>query len=216
MSEIKVSKKGGPIHVKGIDVIDHTTGEVLLENTKTGHLCRCGGSENKPFCDGTHAKNDFNGERIENTQLSKEERIKKYFQTDSTFKVRDDRYICAHIGVCTDDLPKVYNSKAKPWIAPDNATIEENKALTKKCPSSALDYEEAEQKAKAFFDNQIAKIFIYPKGPYFIQGKVELIDDQDSMKILGEVNDRFAMCRCGKSEKKPFCDGTHWYVEFDK
>jgi CDGSH-type Zn-finger protein len=48
----------GPLQVKGNLEITSGTGRVLARVTST-YLCRCGGSANKPFCDGTHAKIGF-------------------------------------------------------------------------------------------------------------------------------------------------------------
>jgi len=50
--------KGGPYVVSGNFKLDLPSGEVKDCTDKT-FLCRCGHSNNKPFCDGTHAKSDF-------------------------------------------------------------------------------------------------------------------------------------------------------------
>lgn len=47
---------------------------------------------------------------------------------------------CRHAGVCVKMLPKVYNPKDRPWIKPENATIEELKTQIQACPSGALTY----------------------------------------------------------------------------
>jgi uncharacterized Fe-S cluster protein YjdI len=48
--------------------------------------------------------------------------------------------LCIHSGVCVRTLPKVYNTKERPWIKPENATTEELKAQIDKCPSGALSF----------------------------------------------------------------------------
>ena len=53
-----------------------------------------------------------------------------------------------------------------------------------------------------------AKITIRPNGPCLVEGDVELIDANGS-KIDTGGQPKFALCRCGSSSKKPFCDGTH-------
>jgi uncharacterized Fe-S cluster protein YjdI len=45
---------------------------------------------------------------------------------------------CIHSGVCVKTLPKVYNTKERPWIKPENATTEELVSQVAKCPSGAL------------------------------------------------------------------------------
>ncbi|MDD5184767.1 MAG: CDGSH iron-sulfur domain-containing protein [Paludibacter sp.] len=50
--------KGGPYVVSGNFKLDLPSGEVKECVDKT-FFCRCGHSNNKPFCDGSHAKNDF-------------------------------------------------------------------------------------------------------------------------------------------------------------
>ena len=46
--------------------------------------------------------------------------------------------LCIHSGVCVKTLPKVYNTKERPWIKPENATTEELISQVAKCPSGAL------------------------------------------------------------------------------
>lgn len=50
---------------------------------------------------------------------------------------------CIHAGVCVKSLPKVYDPKAKPWIRPENASVEDLKRQIESCPSGALDYRES-------------------------------------------------------------------------
>jgi CDGSH-type Zn-finger protein len=49
-------------------------------------------------------------------------------------------------------------------------------------------------------------------GPYLVSGPVDLTD-VDGREITHE--DQMALCRCGHSNNKPFCDGTHLTIDFD-
>jgi 3-phenylpropionate/trans-cinnamate dioxygenase ferredoxin subunit len=55
-------------------------------------------------------------------------------------------------------------------------------------------------------------IQVLPKGPYLIAGKFNLLDPSGH-KI--EAGEKIALCRCGASINKPFCDGTHSKIGFD-
>ena len=57
------------------------------------------------------------------------------------------------------------------------------------------------------------KITIRPNGPYVVEGDVEL-EDVNGNKIDASGRPRFALCRCGGSVSKPFCDGTHSKIGF--
>ncbi|HEX2389424.1 MAG TPA: CDGSH iron-sulfur domain-containing protein [Solirubrobacterales bacterium] len=58
-----------------------------------------------------------------------------------------------------------------------------------------------------------ARITPYRNGPYLIRGPFSLVD-QDGEEI--EVGRRVvALCRCGRSQSRPFCDGTHKLVGFE-
>ncbi|MEN8201866.1 MAG: CDGSH iron-sulfur domain-containing protein [Bacteroidota bacterium] len=50
--------EGGPLEVSGSFRVVNTQGRII-ENKEPVYLCRCGGSSNKPFCDGTHNRNGF-------------------------------------------------------------------------------------------------------------------------------------------------------------
>jgi CDGSH-type Zn-finger protein len=58
-SEICASADGPLLVTGGVRVVD-AQGNVLHEGERAA-LCRCGGSKNKPFCDGTHRTNGFQG-----------------------------------------------------------------------------------------------------------------------------------------------------------
>jgi CDGSH-type Zn-finger protein len=58
------------------------------------------------------------------------------------------------------------------------------------------------------------KITIRPNGPYLVEGECELIDVNGSRIDTSSRGPRFALCRCGASVSKPFCDGTHSKMGF--
>jgi CDGSH-type Zn-finger protein len=57
----------------------------------------------------------------------------------------------------------------------------------------------------------MVKIETIKHGPYIVSGEVELID-ADGNKF--PIEKRMALCRCGASTEKPFCDGTHSKIGF--
>ncbi len=52
-------------------------------------------------------------------------------------------------------------------------------------------------------------------GPYKVTGPVRLIDADGTEYVLGEQGKTIALCRCGGSATKPFCDGTHSRIGFE-
>jgi CDGSH-type Zn-finger protein len=57
------------------------------------------------------------------------------------------------------------------------------------------------------------QISIRPNGPYLVEGDVELIDPHGN-KVDTTGSPKIALCRCGGSLQKPFCDGTHSKIGF--
>lgn len=55
-------------------------------------------------------------------------------------------------------------------------------------------------------------IHIQDNGPYQLEGKFEIMDAEGERF---EVDHSVSLCRCGYSENKPFCDGTHEVIQFE-
>ena len=167
-------------------------------------LCRCGGSNNKPFCDGTHGKNGFTDRKQTDGALDK--------RTDYVGKkitIHDNRGICAHAGYCTDNLASVFKLNQEPWIDPDGAAVEEVIDTIKKCPSGALSHtvDDVEHQDQA----RVPMVTVTKDGPYAITGGIELLEQPPGE---GASTEHYTLCRCGGSKNKPFCDGTHWHIGF--
>ena len=59
----------------------------------------------------------------------------------------------------------------------------------------------------------MTKIACRPNGPYLVEGEVELLDPTGKrVDTAGKA--KIALCRCGGSSQKPFCDGTHSKIGF--
>ena len=171
-------------------------------------LCRCGESKNMPYCDGSHAKVNFSGEK---ERASGKGSVKAYTGNDIT--IYFNAKICAHVGRCLK-LEGVFSNLKKPWINPDGDSVENIISTIEKCPSGALSYQiQGEELVKAF--GQSEKIKIKKGGPLCVEGGLSLVDTLDSEKEL-ESREHYTLCRCGKSKNKPFCDGMHHEVGFDK
>jgi CDGSH-type Zn-finger protein len=167
-------------------------------------LCRCGGSKNKPFCDGTHGVNGFTDQRI-----ADDARNRRVSYIGKGITVHDNRSICAHAGICTDRLRSVFRMNQEPWIDPNGASTQEIIETVRKCPSGALSYsidniEYRDQEREPM-------VTVIDDGPYAITGGIELIGVPFGEGVSKE---HYTLCRCGASKNKPFCDGSHWNVGF--
>ncbi len=171
---------------------------------RTIALCRCGGSKNKPFCDGTHMTNNFSGEKDASRTLDRRDNY-----IGKKIVIHDNRGICAHSGFCTDGLPSVFRMKTKPWIDPDAAGVEAIIETIKKCPSGALSYsiENLEYRDQ----EREPMVTVTKDGPHAITGGIELMGQTWGE---GSSKEHYTLCRCGESKNKPFCSGQHWKIKF--
>ena len=135
--------------------------------------------------------------------------VKKYSNDELTVVWKPK--LCIHAAECVKALPQVYNPNEKPWIKAKNATTQELQAQIKKCPSGALSYTMNEQKQNQEVETINTKVEVLEKGPLFVHGNLLVID-----KVGNKVSksNTTAFCRCGHSNNKPYCDGTHQKVNF--
>jgi CDGSH-type Zn-finger protein len=173
-------------------------------NVKGAALCRCGGSKNKPFCDGTHGINGFSDKKL--TDGSANKRID---YRGLAITIHDNRGICSHAGFCTDNLKRVFRMGEEPWIDPDGAAMEEIVRVVRMCPSGALSYSVDGTEHRD--QDREPMVTVTRNGPYVVTGGIELIGQEFGE---GASREHYTLCRCGASKNKPFCDGSHWAVGF--
>jgi len=198
--------ENGPYLLSGVDQVVRMSDGKTYEVKGNVALCRCGGSKNKPFCDGSHKSNGFSG-AIDPARLP--DKREEYAAAGIT--IHDNRGLCAHAGRCTDGLPAVFRLRVEPFVDPEAGTPEEISKTIAQCPSGALSYSIAGADYTVRGGDTV--IGFVPKGPYLVRGGAEL---GGAELLEGGTNDHFALCRCGKSQSKPFCTGAHWHVEFDE
>ena len=195
----------GPYIASGFSRIINVTGKKVSSNAETT-LCRCGYSKNKPFCDGAHGPYQFGKERQTGTVTSAAKIYRGQVQ------VHYNASVCAHLGVCTRELPEVFDTTRRPWILPDNADAIRIIDVVNRCPSGALTFTSGPDDVPADTgDNRQPTIRALKNGPLAVEGTVEL---ENINWVEGASQDRFTLCRCGSSRTMPFCDGSHSAVGF--
>jgi CDGSH-type Zn-finger protein/truncated hemoglobin YjbI len=211
--------KNGPYLVTNVAVVRTPLGEQLTLPPQLA-LCRCGGSETKPFCDGTHATNGF-------TDGKDPKRVPDRRDTypGEQVTIFDNRGICQHSGLCTDLLATAFRTDAEPFVAPSGARMDELIRAVRDCPSGALSLAIDDVEARDLVDwhgTRERAIQITQDGPYRVTGGVPLNEPSDPgapdgdgvPRAAGSSREHYALCRCGHSQNKPFCSGMHWYVQF--
>jgi uncharacterized Fe-S cluster protein YjdI len=117
--------------------------------------------------------------------------------------------LCAHSKLCWKNLPEVFNPRERPWIKTGSTETKKITDQIDKCPSGALSYTHNNQK-NTTMENQ-TKIEIAANGPILIQGTIEIKHADGRIEVKEKS---CALCRCGHSANKPFCDGSHRKFEF--
>jgi uncharacterized Fe-S cluster protein YjdI len=116
---------------------------------------------------------------------------------------------CIHSTVCFEGLHEVFDPSKRPWVNIEGADTRRIIDQVRKCPSGALSYfmnqnEEKHQKG-------ITEIEVMARGPLVVDGTVR-VKHGDKAEVVKEG--KTAFCRCGSSNNKPYCDGTHQRIHF--
>jgi len=193
----------GPYIVRNLRKLTNSKGETLAVRPLVA-LCRCGGSNIKPYCDGTHSRIGFDSEK---DPASVPDRLDRYETTDIT--VLDNRGTCCHFGNCSDTLPSVFHAAGEPFVTPEGATPDEIVERVRACPSGALGF----IRDGVLYEGEARdpEIYVAENASYYVRGGIEL---EGEPMNAGANREHFALCRCGHSKNKPFCDGTHWWIKF--
>ena len=176
-------------------------------------LCRCGKSKTKPFCDGTHDRDDFDDAGpIDFAPISETQEIVE----GNGIRIKIDNSYCVHAKYCFNKSGGI--RKLMPDSA-DAGTKIQIMAMSDRCPSGTFVYElplDGEMtEIEADLPREIAVISQDGRsktaGPLWVSGGVPVMKPDGS---FFETRNRVTLCRCGKSKNKPFCDGTHATVDF--
>ncbi len=205
------SAPNGPYLLTNVTEVTDWLG-VALSPMPQAALCRCGASQLKPWCDGSHSVVGFQDAKAPDRVL---DRLDAYSGLQLT--VTDNRGTCAHSGFCTDRAPTAFRTDAEPFVAPAGARADEIQRAARDCPSGALGYTVSGHESADLADQErTLAIEVSQDGPYRVTGGLNLLggDGAPESRNAGASFEHFSLCRCGKSQNKPFCSGMHWYADF--
>ncbi len=179
-------------------------------DTKSDYkLCRCGRSKTKPFCDDTHKRIRFEGR--ETASRSPYARQAETFD-GPTLTLSDAEHLCAFARFCdpegkiwsligrTDEararelvIREAYHCPAGRLVLHDNRS---GKELEPDLPPSIGVVEDPA---------------LGCSGPLWVRGRIRIESENG---VPYEVRNRVTLCRCGVSNNKPFCNGSHASIRF--
>jgi CDGSH-type Zn-finger protein len=171
-------------------------------------LCRCGESDNKPYCDGAHVVSGFDG--TETASHAAYEDLAVAIQ-GPRIVLMDQVDLCADARFCA--------AKGKEWRRVELDDDESREIVIEEsdlCPSGR--YTAVELDGRVHEPELAPGIGLVedPKagvsGPLWVQGGIALTGADGEPYA---VRNRVTLCRCGKSANKPFCDGSHIEAGFD-
>jgi CDGSH-type Zn-finger protein len=173
-------------------------------------LCRCGHSKNKPFCDGTHLKISFVGTETADNEpyLNKP----KVFE-GSVIKLIDFEELCASARFCHREggiwnfIKNCEDPRIKQIIIEESCD----------CPSGRLVIYDKKlgENIEPNFEKSIVAIEdpqVGISGPLWVRGGIPV---ESAEGRVYRVRNRITLCRCGKSQNKPFCDSSHYPEEHE-
>lgn len=183
------------------------------ETVPTGRrfsLCRCGHSQNKPFCDDTHLTVGFVGTETASRATHEEQAA----VTDGpTMSMGDVRSLCARARFC--------DGHGDAWSAVESSATDDARRIAahevSHCPAGRLVAYDKNAGGAALEPDLEPSIGIIEDPAIGVSGGLWL---RGGIRVTSEdgtpypVRNRAVLCRCGESANKPFCDGAHRRARF--
>ena len=119
--------------------------------------------------------------------------------------VQWDGKLCIHVGECGRAQGELFIGGRKPWCQPDLSSNEEVEDVVSRCPTGALTYRYADG-SRTEQSSPRNTLHVSYNGPLYLRGDLAIAGAPDAAVGL---QFRAALCRCGQSRNKPFCDNSH-------
>lgn len=182
--------------------------DVVIATGDTYELCRCGQSAMWPFCDGSHRATFFDGTETAETNTAGERRVE--IPGGTGIAVYRDYSLCMESGFCGNRMANVEEMTA----STDESTIRgQVMAMIERCPSGSFMYalRRGDTDIEPDLPRQIAWTVEITsdgpiRGPLWVTGNIP-VKRADGQPF--ETRNRVTLCNCGKSKRKPLCDGMH-------
>jgi CDGSH-type Zn-finger protein len=206
----------GPYRVAGAPLVrmrrqkDESDDRLVWERGAALHdqgpydLCRCGRSRTMPYCDGTEETIGFDGTETADRGPTADRR---YEYGDGPVVLTDDQTLCARATFCEARTTDA-------WALAEQTEDPVKRAMlirmVQRCPSGRLTYYLSPD--LTFVEEDVSpEIAVVDDGPLWVRGGVP-VESADGSRY--EVRNRVTLCRCGNSQNKPFCDGSHVRTKF--
>ena len=108
---------------------------------------------------------------------------------------------CGHFAECVHGQPDVFKTGRRPWVRPDLGDPTDIAAVVRRCPTGALHYrleDGPEETPKV-----PTSVHRLKAGPLLVRGDLRIRTSTGDVKET-----RAALCGCGETRNKPFCDGA--------
>ena len=172
-------------------------------------LCRCGQSRTKPFCDDSHLRVHFHGAETATRQPYE----RQAETTDGpSLTLSDAEALCAFARFC--------DAGGKIWaLVPASDDRDARKLAIREgmnCPGGRLVVRDkktgaAQEPVLPPSIGVVEDAALKCSGPLWVRGGIRLESENG---VPYEVRNRVALCRCGASANKPFCNGSHAGIHF--
>jgi CDGSH-type Zn-finger protein/uncharacterized Fe-S cluster protein YjdI len=110
---------------------------------------------------------------------------------------------CIHAEECVRGLRRVFDPERRRWIEPSAEAPGRIAEVVMRCPTGALHFERLDGGAEEPLPAR-NMVTVSADGPLYLRGELEIEAPEG---VVHET--RAALCRCGASKAKPFCDGSH-------